>query len=415
MQGWDSFKNPIVTYTQYTDTTGGNTVVITVNDAIKTEITTLNATIDNIVYCTQPVNSWVNNTPTICDTTTFPNVITLNNGIGSVTLNTINGSVITSFSCSTSATYGSDYLSAYVTGSMTKYINDLIVGSVGSYTTPDPAFINLYSSGYTLNPNLYTKNIIDLSPFTDNGYAFGACLISPRHVIGVAHASMAVGQTITFADKNGSTQAKTITSISYGLGIGVDFTVGYLDSEVTGITPYSVLPANATTTTKIPLASQSTGAYGVLPQGIYGFTAKRRYPFGGGDNIRQMQISILTEISGGLKNPAVYGTLSVGNFSSNPISISTDARYPYAKWWTTVADGDSSSPTFLPTGLTTATGTPLTIYLGSQSSPGCASSVSSYIAQINSVMNTLAGTTTTYALDVISTSQSSWWNSFNSY
>jgi hypothetical protein len=82
-----------------------------------------------------------------------------------------------------------------------------------------------------------------------------------------------------------------------------------------------------------------------------------------------------------------------------------------------MADGDSGSPTFLPTGLTTATGTPLTLLLGVQSTVAVSAAISYYIPQINTAMNAIKdpGDTTTYALDVISTSQSSWWNGFTTY
>jgi hypothetical protein len=102
---------------------------------------------------------------------------------------------------------------------------------------------------------------------------------------------------------------------------------------------------------------------------------------------------------------------------TSPITISNDIRYPYSSWISQIDDGDSGSPTFLPTGLTTATGTPLTILLGVQYSITNSSSLSSIISEINQAMNAMKdpSDTTTYALDVISTSQPAWWNSFTTY
>jgi hypothetical protein len=278
--------------------------------------------------------------------------------------------------------------------------------------------MNVYSSGNTLNTNLYTKSIIDLSGFAE--LVGSVCLVTPRHITSCAHSHPIVGNVVTFRDKNGTSQTKTIIAESNVSGPG-DIWVGYLDSAVTGITPYSVLPANVTTITKIPLASQSNNAYGLLPMGIYGFTVKKRNVFGGQDNTRQMQLGRVGNITGGLDSPTCYtggaGVLTQGgwNLSYNWISSVKDLRYTYLQWFTTLTGGDSGSPTFLPTGLTTSTGTPLTILLGHASTAGTSSSLSYYITEINTTMNALAGTANTYALDQINVSQSAWWNSFITY
>jgi hypothetical protein len=420
--GWNSFLNPSSYAVQYSSTTGGTTTTSVIKDSSVATVVTSAATINNTINCNFPIVSITNNTSNICNTSAFTtnatsfNVTSLSTGLGQVVLNTDNGALLSSFNCSVGTNYTYSYLTGYTTGSLANAINTLVLSAVGSNASPAASFMNVYSSGYTLNTNLYTKSIIDLSPFTDNGYGFGCVLISPRHVMGVSHASIAVGASIIFKDKNGTNQTKTITSISYGTA-GADITIAYLDSAVTGITPYSVLPNNTTATSKIPLSSQSTGAYGTLPQGIYGFTAKVRYPFGGGDYIRQMQLGVIKNTSGSLSSTDYFGGAGISSQTLNVINQSNDVRYPYTNWFSQIANGDSGSPTFLPTGLTTATGTPLTLYLGSQSTVGTASSVSYYITQINAAMNAIksGGDTTTYALDVISTSQSSWWNGYTSY
>jgi hypothetical protein len=429
-QGWDSFQNPVASATQYTTTTGGTTTTSTIKDITKAETSTANAILNNTVTVNPPITGFTNLTPTICDTTGFPNVVSLQDGVGLVNLTTDNGNLQIALKCNTDVVlFQNAYLSAYTSGSLTKAINDLIVGAVNNRPTPLASFMNVYSSGYTLNTNLYTKNIIDLTPYSENSASSygGVTLVSPRHVITCAHAgACGVGQQYIFTDKNGNTQTKTIISAG---GIGVDISIGYLDSAVTGITPCSVLPANSTTATKIPLASQDTGSYGILPLGIYGFTVKRRYPFGGGDYIRQVQLGVILNISGGNSTLGVGYYNTVGNgagvftqegtfYYSNPaVKNVNDLRYPYRQWFTAVTNGDSGSPTFLPTGLTTTTGTPLTLFLGNQSTAIAATAVSSYIPEINAGMNALksGGDTTVYALDQINVSQSAWWNSFTTY
>jgi hypothetical protein len=424
-EGWDSFQNPMATATQYTTTSGGITVVNTIKDATKTELTTLNAILNNTVFCNQSITGFTNITPTICNTIGFPNVVSLQDGVGKVNLSTANGDLQIQLKCDVDTTVGTAYLSAYTSGSMAKTMHDLIVGAVNGRTPPQASFMNLYSSGYTRNDNLYTKNIIDTSPFTDNGYAFGASLISPRHIVFATHCSPGVNSYITFTRADGSTTTKQILVVSRNLnGYGSDIGIGYLDSAVTGITPYSVLPNYASTSTKLPIAvkkntpeNQSISEYEPLPMGMYGFYAKVRYPFGGGDNIRQMQLGNYSGITGTaeVQFPQTAGFIAGVTSGYSIISDSRDIRYPYNRWWTQLAGGDSGSPGLLPTGLTTATGTPLTILLGHTLLN--IEAISYYIPQVNATMNAIksGGDTTVYALDQINVSQSAWWNSFTSY
>jgi len=431
-QGWDSFKNPISYTTQYTTSSGGTTTA-TVNEASYTTYLSASATVNNIIHCNKTIVAYTNNTPSLYSATydsatNTINAVTTTTDAGTfpvtATLGTGSGDLLSSFQCIVGGSYTYAYLTAYNSSSLAYYINNLIVTAVGGRTVPNYTFMNLYGGATPTdaNPNLYTKNIIDITPFTANGYANGACLISPRHVVGVTHSRIAVGTQIIFTDKNGNQIPKTILSKEDSVG-GGDITIAYLDSAVTGITPYSVLPTNATATTKIPMASQNTGAYGVLPLGVYGFTAKVRYPFGyvgANISVRQMQLSVINNIEGSTTSKD-WGGISGCNAPGVQLGNSSDIRTPYSNWWSFIADGDSGSPTLLPTGLTTATGTPLTILIGQQSfggSPGICSSLSYNITQINTAMNSLAsayGDTTTYALDQINISQSSWWNSFTSY
>jgi len=414
-QGWDRFQNPEASATQYTTTAGGTTVNSVIKDATKTEITTLNAILNNAVSCSQPVIRTTNLTPTICDTSGFPNVVSLQDGVGKVNISTTNGDLQIQLECNIDATVGNAYLSNYTNGSLAKAINTLVLSAVGSNPAPSASFMNVYSSGDTKNDNQYTKNIIDLSPFA-NGPGGTLCLISPRHVITAWHVQPTIGSSVTFITKNGVVRTRTI--IDARSLANYDIWVGYLDSPISDITPYSVLPANSITTTKLPLASDNTGAYGIMQLGIYGFTAKQRYPFGGGDRIRQMQLGVITNVSGSLLSP-VYTQQGAGIQTQTNIAPKitnvNDLRYPYKNWFTYVTGGDSGSPTFLPTGLTTATDTPLTILLGNQSSVNAASSLSYYTTEINTEMNALAGTISTYALDQVNVSQSAWWNSFTTY
>jgi hypothetical protein len=426
ISGYNAISNPSSYTTTYTTTTGGSTTTSTIKDASLTTTVTPTATVNNIIYCNYPITSITNNTTSVCNTSAFVanvtsfNVTTLTTGIGQIVLNTSYGALSSNFNCSVNSSYTYSYLGSYTTSSLAKAINTLIVNAVGSNTTPAASFMNVYSSGNTLNTNLYTKNIIDLSPWTDNGYGFSCSLISPRHIVYPTHAQISVGTNITFTRADGTTTTKQVTVATRNINgtTNSDIGVGYLDSAVTGITPYSVLPANATATLKLPLSSESTGAYGTLPQGIYGFVCKVRYPFGYGDvRVRQMMLGVIKNTEGSLTTPDTSNGAGVSSPTANRITRTSDVRYPYTNWCSNMADGDSGSPTFLPTGLTTATGTPLTLLLGVQSTTAVSAAISYYIPQINTAMNAIkaVGDTTTYALDVISTSQSSWWNSFTSY
>ena len=418
-QGWNTFQNPTAFATQYTSTSGGTTIVSAVKDASKTELTTLNALVNNTVNCTYSIISYTNLTPTICDISTFPNVVSLQDGMGKVNLATANGALQIQLNCNVDTTVATAYLSNYTNGSLAKSINTLVLAAVNSNLAPASSFMNLYSSGNILNTNLYTNNNIDLSPYAQ--LVGSVCLVTSRHITSCDHWHPSVGTSVTFRDKNGVEQTKTITAIS-NAGNASDIWIGYLDSAVTGITPYSVLPVNDTATTKIPLASQNTNAYTPMPQGIYGFTAKQRNPFGGGDYIRQMQLGVIGNIAGSMDSRTCYSGAGVltqqgTNYVYPQITNTSDVRYPYKNWFTFVTGGDSGSPTFLPTGLTTATGTPLTILLGHQSTAGTSSSLAYYATQINTAMNAMkaGGDTTVYALDDISVSQSAWWNTFTTY
>ena len=409
-QGWNSTKNPTANTTTYVATSGGTISTSTVRDTSIATISPTYSLVNNTVSCNKTITGFVNNTPTICDTTAFPNVVTLTTGKADLKLNTADGDLVLKFDCSiTTTNFGSSYLGGFTNGSLASAINTLIVNAVGSNTTPSASFMNVYSSGYTLNTNLYTKNIIDLSPFTENGDGFSCSLISPRHIVYPTHAQISVGTNITFTRADGTTTTKQVTVATRNINgtTNSDIGVGYLNSAVTGITPYSVLPANVTATLKLPLSSESTGAYNPLLQGIYGFVCKVRYPFGGGDYIRQMMLGVIKNTEGSLTTSDYTGGAGVSSPPANRITQTSDVRYPYTNWCSYIAGGDSGSPTFLPTGLTTATGTPLTLLLGVQSTTIVSSAISYYIPQINTAMNAIkdVGDTTTYALDVISTSQ----------
>ena len=422
-KGWDSFKNPTTYSIPYITANSQFTGSTIIKDVTSLSYSAANSVVNNKVYCNLPITGFTNETPSICDATNFPNVTTLQNGVGKINLTTPNGNLQCKFDCSLSITFSEKYVSEYGTGSLAKKINDLVLSAVGNNTTPSASFMNLYSGGSNLNPNLYTKNIIDLSPFAE--LVGSVCLVTPRHITSCDHSHPVVGNTVTFRDNNGVAQTKTITAISSTSAGASDIWIGYLDSAVTGITPYSILPPNATTATKIPLASENTGAYGSLPMGIYGFVAKQRNVFGGQDYTRQMQLGRVGNICGSLTsqtcNSGGAGVLSQNGSSTTNgypwISSSNDLRYPYQYWYTSLTGGDSGSPAFLPTGLSTSTGTPLTILLGHASTSGSFSSLSYYASQVNTAMNVMkdVGDTTVYALDDISVSQSAWWNSFTTY
>ena len=419
VNGNTSAQNPLPSITEVPVVVGGVTGTNILNEAIRYGTSPKTTTINHTISCSQQITGFTNNSPSICDISNFPLATYVNTGLGSVTLKTNSDSVLATFTSTLPVTVsGNYYLTGYVQNSLANTINSLIIQAVAGRTTPDPSFMNVYTSGtYTFNPNLYTKNIIDLSPFTDNGYYYGCCLISPRHVTAPTHANISVGQVITFNRPDGTTTTKTVTNVLRDVGgAGSDIGLGYLDSEVTGITPYSVLPPYAKTVTKLPLGSYyfsgSTNStpYDPLKVGILGFWAKLRNAFGGGD-ARQMQLGICMNLVGSPPNANVF------NPSGNAVANNSDVRYPYSTWWTTVGVGDSGSPVLIPTGLRTATGTPLTILSGHTYMPSTGPAYAYFVQDINAAMNAMKDPNDilNYALDDISVSHKTWWDSFNSY
>lgn len=78
----------------------------------------------------------------------------------------------------------------------------------------------------------------------------GATLISPLHIAMAAHYSIAPGSDIRFVTMSGSTVTRRLLATAF---VGVDLTVGILDSPVTGITPAKVLGSNNAGHLPIPM------------------------------------------------------------------------------------------------------------------------------------------------------------------
>jgi hypothetical protein len=432
-QGYEPYQSPTATATSYVIKNGGIFENFVINECKVNGISGSYSVSYNDIYCSQPVVNLINLSPQICDITNYPNVVSIETGQAGLLITTAKDSLLLKIDCFVKTVPPvPNYVYEYEENSLAKVMSDLIINAVGNRTTPEPSFMNLYSSGSTPNQNLYTKNIIDISPFTDNGYASGTCLISPRHILFATHTAPLVNSYITFTRADGTTTTKQIIYVGRDVGgVGTDVGVGYLDSAVEGITPYSVLPQYDICKTKIPLGTnpiEYNDIYGTLPIGIYGFYAKKRYPFGGGDNIRQMQLGNYSQIVGNPTSSPPRAAVITPPFNKGTITNINDIRYAYNLWSTTVAQGDSGAPGFLPTGLKTTTKTPLTILLG-QTLLGVAS-ISYCIPQVNAGMNAMKSPsdTTIYALDVANTSTklcytqdgfattlSTWWNSFNSY
>ena len=173
IQGFNDYTNPKVDVISYTTSTGGTTVPTIINEVTSMVYTSLGSVISYYLVCSQPIISYTNDTPDKCSLSFDSNTntittTTLQNGVGKVTISTIYGDTQVAFVGSLSSTYSNAYLSAYASGSMAKALHDLVVGAVGSRTTPDPSFMNVNDpvTDFTLNPNQYTKNIIDLTPMT---------------------------------------------------------------------------------------------------------------------------------------------------------------------------------------------------------------------------------------------------------
>lgn len=283
----------------------------------------------------------------------------------------------------------------YTPGSLAHHVWTSILAMVEGKTATDSARRLYSAASYSTSSPSATRNSglfcaeLDLSAITfarrmqyvpgtySDGATFPAYLVSPRHCIVANHVSARspiTDEKVTFMRQDGSFQTVAVTS---KLRIGVkDLDVLYLAESVTGITPMATLPENWAN--YLPCCNGDPLTYDwlrVVPaifKGMHNMT-------GGTDN--QMRVIGCGQIGGG----------EMLNFDWMLLGINA----PLLSWSNQVAGGDSSGATLLPiNGEAVIIGTQFMVTNGP--------SIPALRTQINTAMNTLAGTPQgTYAMRTV--------------
>jgi hypothetical protein len=428
IRGFDSTYIPTITATPQTDIIIPSATVTNpqINDIFSNVVTSSYTSTPVAITSTKPITSlsvdpaasYTASYYNISNTTVVP-ISTI--GQAPIIVNNNDVSVRTSVSIVAGAKTITPVITSFAPGSFSKLLYDLAAGAVAG-KTPSTTICD-HIAGGVINTSLYTSSIIDASAFSMQGGTRIGSLISPRHAVICNHTHGTAGDTLNF---NGTTY-----TISAYTAIAGDIGVYTLSTAVTGVTPYSVLPPVATTQVKLPSNSSTTNA--IAPynyvnylistwcKSIPGFIIKTKMPLGSADvDRRQVQLCPVDTISSNrtytANDDGIYTTawslvnMYVGSSPVFSVAQPTDIRHKFVSWYNQIANGDSGSPLLIPTGLTNASGKPKTIIIGTTNTVNNISNISHYITEINAVMSSLG-----YSLDVISTSEASWWNSFNNY
>lgn len=127
-------------------------------------------------------------------------------------------------------------LQSYSSGTLGKHIKDSAAAllAVSQQT-------NIYSSGTTRNPNVWTGSLdltgVAYSNTTSGGAQRAGTLISPRHIVMAKHYRINVGATITFVTQDGTVVERTIEA-RQDIGSVVEYpterdtTIGKLNADV---------------------------------------------------------------------------------------------------------------------------------------------------------------------------------------
>jgi len=202
-----------------------------------------------------PGHSFVNQAPAVASMDSIGNMALLTPGTAQVDIVTPVGTRRLSRAL-TGSIASSTVFKAYKAGSLgehvTNAINALISGKTPGKATQQFASannFNLTTPAVTRNASLFTSAYdataisvmrVDISG-NNLGSAFPVLLISPRHVIAASHILGGKGKVV-WLDSTGVYHTANIISISQDTVN--DIGVGYLDTAITGITPFSFLPLN---------------------------------------------------------------------------------------------------------------------------------------------------------------------------
>jgi hypothetical protein len=234
--------------------------------------------------------------------------------------------------------------------------------SSATYGTAAPAFVR--------NPSMFAAEF-DLSPisFTRSGgtFKFPAVWVTPNHALCAWH--VVPGGQVVAARNDGTTQTLQVTS-SVQIA-GTDIGVVYFASPLIGVTPMEVMPDDMT-----PWMPYATSDGGSQVEFAHPFLLKGAHNAADAEADQMRIVGVSTIASQGLR------------YYSPPY------QSEFQPWWSAVIDGDSSGPLMMINGgKLMLAGTAYDITGGS--------SLVGRHAQINTAMNTLAGTPQgTFALSV---------------
>ena len=153
-----------------------------------------------------------------------------------------------------------NYFRSYAAGSLGDHITQAILDMVSGVSATDTTKNMFASNNYSLtapavvrNSNIFT-GALDLSAIsvingtTGGGYIHPGMLLSTRHIVTATH--FQTGDVVVFMRPDGSFVTANVVSRSHHVGGALtwdgitDVTICYLDTEVTDITPFKLLPAN---------------------------------------------------------------------------------------------------------------------------------------------------------------------------
>jgi hypothetical protein len=305
--------------------TAGVTTMATVDDA---NLTTVTAAVTNNTQDLQvsaplggpfgfPTVTFTNNSPGVVSIDSLGNTTYVANGTAEIVVNAYPyDSKAVEFGSLQMGGQSVTTLSSFVTGSLGLDLVTSMATMLG-VLSPSPTTYDLYSAAddtngiYTRNPNLFAASV-DLSciPVWNSYFApsnqynkYGGVLISPRHLLMVAHAHPASG-TIRFVDNSNTTVTRTI--VDQLVVPGLDLMVTLLDSDVPGgISFAQILPDNFRD---------------YLPQPPLGYPSL---------------------------NTNQFRTLRVGDLTATPsgsVTVTQSIDPTRAPWFSPIIVGDSGSP-----------------------------------------------------------------------
>lgn len=318
--------------------------------------------------------AFVSATPSICAVDAAGNVTRVSSGAGRIAIPSPPHVLEFKRTFSTAAVVVTEAWTSWVANSLAAHVEAAILAMVSGKTSGAATQAVLTSSAggasspaYTRNASIFT-GALDLSAITVYTTAFGSnmfpvVLISPRHVM-AGHVGASPGQQIVFKAPDGSHVVRTVVShVEVAPDMGDNY-VGWLDSEITNITPMKLLPT--TWASYVPSWLKSS-KFSTLPVLNKGWTA--------GDYIRVLRAHYV-----GIY-PGVPGAF---------IYLERPASEPLLWWSSDIIGGDSNGPVFIP-----VNGEPVLLHCMNFANGGGFYPANS--ANIQAAMTALGAGTLTYA------------------